>query len=621
MCGIAGVISLKDNNITSNLNSNELGNMLTRIRDRGPDGMGIDVGGDYAIGNVRLRIVGHDQGKQPVKEGKNLFVFNGEVYNYKHLSTKYNLNNIHSDTYLLFQLLVKQSVSVLSEINGMFAFCYIDENSIYLGRDRFGKKPLFYTISNDNLYFASEMKAFLSIIDFKMELSKTYMALETEIGENTIFKNIFQIPAGGYLKIDRKSKEISKINYFNITPQDHTNKTEKQLIEELRYLVTDAVNLRTDTDKPYAVYVSGGIDSSIVALLSKPKYIFSFIPNSTIVSNEDIYADILASKMKQSPLIKVTNDNNEFLKNFIDFVYMNEGPTTTLGALAQYCLSREVKKYDIKLALSGIGADEFMNGYVRHAVATTPVDLFKGSLFKSYKPLIDKSEALNSDISPELIYSNLLNRSNYINPALHNLVSSFFTTYKNSLTAISMADAHFTLPPLLRNDDYLNMGFSIESRSPFMDYRIIEFSLGLPQHLKINIDKKYNKINTKYLLRKAFKDILPKEIYNRNDKIGFTSNVSDLIRSNMRFVFNISYELLQSVYPNHPFLTLLKNQLKQYDRWDYQICQIAVTYLLFMKQFSKDEVYDYFMLRSKTINPTFANIGLSKNIQGKSIRL
>lgn len=599
MCGIAGIIPLKEIKESNRSHKTELESMLLRIKDRGPDGLGIDTTNDYAIGNVRLSIVGHEQGRQPIKEGAESFIFNGEIYNFKYLSEKYNIKNIVSDTYLLFKLLQKKSIKLLPELNGMFAFCFVTKDSIYLARDRFGKKPLFYMLKNNNLYFASEMKSFYDLTTFNIKLSGIYYSLETEIGENTIFEGIFQLEPGSYIEIDRKTKKITKRKYYSHTFQNHENKNEKQLTEELRYLVTDAINIRADTDKPYAVNASGGIDSSIIAALSKPKYLFSFIPKNNLISDEERYVEILASKMPGTELVKVKNQPDEFLNNFIDMVYMNEGPTTTLGSLAQLYLAREAKMHSIKITFSGIGADEFFNGYVRHAIATLPAEYFNKSLFNEYKTLILKGGVSASDISPKTIYGNILNRSNHKNNKLDKILLGLFGKFKSPLTAIGLADGELTLPPLLRTDDYINMGFGIEGRSPFMDYRLVEFALGLPEKHKIHINPKSHEIYTKYLLRKAFKDILPQQIYRRKDKIGFTSNVTDLLRGDMKFVFNTSLEVLQSAFPHLHYLSQSNDLLGNFSRWDYQICQLAITYLLFTKRYSKEEVYNFYKMHQE----------------------
>lgn len=599
MCGIAGIISLKKGQSLDGACKGKLEHMLTRIRERGPDGLGKGTEDDYTIGNVRLKIVGHDQGRQPIKEDGYCFVFNGEIYNYEELLKGIGISNVYSDTLAAYQLLRASSIDILAAFNGMFSFCYVTPEEIYLARDRFGKKPLFYTIHDDMLYFASEMKAFLDIIDFNIVLSENYMSLETEIAEKTIFDNIFQLEAGCYLKIDRKTKRIMKKRYYTSAPQVKDGRSEKQLIEELRFLVTDAIKLRVDTDKEFAVYASGGIDSSIIALVSQPKYIFSFLPNSKLVSSEDRYVDALASEMKQTQLIKVSSNQDDFLEHFIDMVYINEGPSTTLGAFAQYFLAREAKNHSVKITLSGIGADEFFNGYIRHAIATVPHSRFNAALFNAYEALIKKSEAVGGAIPPEIVYGNLLNRNNTENKMLRLELKKFFIQHTSPLTAISVADSHFTLPALLHTDDYLNMAFGIESRSPFMDYRLVEFALALPEKYKIHINTKTNEIYTKYLLREAFKDILPKKIYNRKDKIGLTSNIAELLREKMRYVFIASQKLLQTTFPNHSYFSARNDSLGQYSRWEYQICQLAITYLLFTRRYSKKEVYEYFISQAK----------------------
>lgn len=601
MCGIAGIISLSERKSLSNtVNKQQIHGMLSRINKRGPDESGIVLCEDYTIGNVRLKIVGGDQGKQPMGNDDHCLVFNGEIYNYKSLLKQIDETEIVSDTATLFLYLTKFSMDSLPLLNGIFAFCYVTSDEIYLVRDRFGEKPLFYTIHDNKLYFSSEMKSFLNIIDFNLDVSETYMSLETEIADKTIFKNIFQVKAGNYIKINRKTKSMITVKYYNPEPKQQINKTEKNLLEELRYLVEDAIILRKDPNMTLATYCSGGIDSSIIAKVLKPDYIFSYIPNSKLVIDEQSYVDILGASIKNSKLIKVRSNNDNFLKEFIDMIYVNDGPTTTFGAYAQYVTAKEANKYAIRIAYTGMGADEFFNGYVRHAIATVPSDYFKQPLFASYSPLIKRSGLLQSDQSPAIAYSNMIYRNNQISFDAKNLLSNYFLKYSTSLSAISMTDSSFILPPLLHIDDHINMSFSIESRGPYMDYRVIEFALGIPDDLKININKKTNQVFTKYLLRKAFKDMLPNEIYSRKDKMGLISNVPDLLRGEMNYIFSVSYNILKSAFPYHPYLTTFNDLSGQFSRWEYQICQLAITYLLFTKMYTKEEVTAYYRKHSSS---------------------
>lgn len=593
MCGIAGVLSLK-NDLLQEESVSSVKRMLSNIRHRGPDEEGIASDKDYIIGNARLNIVGGNYGKQPVHNLSSILVYNGEIYNYALLAKTNGITNKGSDTLALSELLSSRSIDILTELNGMFAFCYVTKKSIFLIRDRLGIKPLFYTFLNDSLYFASEMKAFLDIIDFKIHISDTFASLETETDGKTIFENIYQVEPGTYLKIDRDSKKIQKIRYYSL-PRSIKSRAEKSLKEELRYLITDAVQLRIDTKKSLAAYVSGGIDSSIIALLSKPDYLFTYLPNSSLSVDEEKYADLLSAYLPESQLIKIKAKQENFLKNFIHMVFINEGPTTTFASYSQFVLSQEVKKTNVRIALSGIGADEFYNGYIRHAIAILESKFYTDTVFHTYDILLQKSGALHFVSLPKKeIYMNLLSRSTPLDEKARSNFLRLTDSYPSLLAAISATDSQYTLPPLLHIDDHINMAFHIESRSPFLDYRVVEFGMSLPEHYKIHSNHTTNSVQTKYLLREAFKDILPSKIYNRKEKIGFTSNVADLLRINMKFLVDISINILQSAFPDNRYFYRYNDSLGKFSRWEYQIVQLAITYLLFTKRNSEKDVYRYF---------------------------
>lgn len=589
MCGIAGIINLKFDDVDLK-QRNRVEIMLDQMRHRGPDEIGMITKDQYSIGATRLKIVGGDMGKQPLLTGSNSLVFNGEIYNYKSLAKDYLNNNfdLSSDSNILFQILSKYGMDKLSYLNGMFSFCYIDKENIYLVRDRFGKKPLYYTIKNNQLFFASEAKAFIGLVDFKLQLPKFYNYLETPLDGETIFKDIYEVKSSTYLVIDRKNMTLSTHQYCSMFNIQEERGSEKKLKEKLRWLIEDSIKLRTETHLPCGVFVSGGIDSSILALLVKPQFLLTHLPKTSSIESEDLYADIIASKLPTSTYLKITSLKEDFLKQLIQTVYLNGGPTTTLAAPSQYSLSLALSNEDVRLAFSGIGIDEFFNGYVRHAISLIPREYFGNQIFDNYHGLINKIGKSSQKWS---VYANLLNRSFKNNTEFTELIKKVFNKtecYSNS-SIVSICDAFFTLPPLLHTDDHLNMAFGIESRAPFLDYRLVNFALGLPANMKTKIDKK-GKVYLKYLLRETFKDILPREIYSRKDKIGFSSNANDLLRNDFSFLVSNSKSILEKYLPE---IDLIKNQddsFQPYARWEYQVVQIAITYLLYCRKYSPKDV-------------------------------
>lgn len=604
MCGIAGIIDLNKNNSIEK-ETCTLDSMLERIRHRGPDEKGIFHQKDCMLGNVRLKIIGNSYGKQPLVKDAHGLVFNGEIYNYEDLAKtidgiQNNISIFKSDTAVLFHYLNEHSLTAINKLNGMFAFCYVDKNAIYLVRDRFGQKPLFYVWKDNRIYFSSEMKAFITIVDFTLELSPMYASLETEISPNTIFKDIYQIEPGSYLKIDRKTKSVSTTYYYDLTniPQKKVYKSRKKLQEHIRWLIKDAVAIRSKIDIDHSIYVSGGIDSSLISLLSPPGgLLFTYLPNHNKIPNEDKYVDMLKQQIAQAQIIKVEEEYDNFLSNFISMIYYNEGPTTTLAAYSQYLLAKTVQDYDIRVSLSGLGADEFLNGYVRHAIAYLPKSYYDRELFAPYKELITKGHNSHSNL-PHTIFENLLNRHHLPNSMLSTIVNHIFKNSESVLAAMSICESMLTLPPLLHTDDHINMAFGIESRSPFMDYRLIELALQLPEHYKIYSNGQSG-IITKYLLREAFKDILPYEIYSRKDKVGFTSNINGILRETMKDTFIQALELLQKEFPSNSYYFPHNHSLHEFSRWEYQILQLAITYLLFSKHYTINEAHDYFLQNYK----------------------
>ena len=592
MCGISGQISLKkDKNVSEKI----VRDMLNIIGHRGPDESGIYKFRDAAIGNTRLVVTGRKTGKQPfIKNNKGL-AFNGEIYNYKNLTSK----GADSDTEVLFELLEKNGMNCLPKLNGVFSFSYVSDDYIYLVRDRFGERPLYYTIVNGQLFFASEIKAFRDFISFALKLPPEYSALETAIHQNTIFKDIYQVEAGTYLKIERSSGVIQSHRYFEYLPK-HSERNEKDQVQDLKSLVSDAINLRSPEDLPYGIYISGGLDSSIIAMLSKPSALFTYVPESEFTPSEEKYADIVAAEKPGSIYKKKTVSSTGMLLEIIQAIYANDGPTTTLAAYSQYILAKEASDQGLRVMLGGLGADEFFNGYIRHAVGALPESSLSRSTQIQYRTLINKAKINGEEASSiSVAYARLLNRSVSESEWLQEEVASVFEMYQDPLVAMSMCDALFTLPPLMSTDDRLNMAFGIESRNPLLDYRVVEFALSMSFNQKIRPNK--NGAILKHALKEAFKDDLPREIYNRSDKVGFSSSVIDLLETRWNSFAQNCIKILRDRYPDEPYFFMDQNVSVKYNRWSYQMIQLAITHLLFCEKIDPLDIYTVIARKAKLL--------------------
>ncbi len=587
MCGIAGVINIRIDSahLEYTSTSTRVLSMLKSIRHRGPDEIGVDSFPDACIGNVRLKIVGEKAGKQPVMKHGCGLVFNGEIYNYQTLAEEYCPDST-SDTEVLFAALSKDGPKVLNLLNGVFSFCFIDEEAIYLGRDRFGEKPLYYTINNDEMLFASELKAFIPFIGYVLQLPGLYAALETPIREETVFKNVFQVDPGSYIRIDRKSKKRTTHRYYSYTITPFTG-TLKEQIQEVRRLALDAIALRIPSNLPYGAYISGGIDSSVVALTAKPSVLLTYLPGDTNVASEEHYADMVAAALPDSTYIKITPPKRDILLDVIRVIYCNDGPTTTLAAYSQYVSSEVAHNQGLRVMLSGMGVDEFFSGYVRQAIGYLPPDLLSEKLRTDFQGLVAHGTA-GAPTDKAAIYAHLVNRSGAANATLEANIRAIFAEAHDPVAAMNLVDMFYSLPPLMTMDDHISMAFGVENRSPFLDHRLVELALSLPAASKIH--GKQEELSLKYVFKEAFKDILPPEIFNRKDKVGFFSHLNMLLRGEWRPLVERSITLLQEAYPDESYYEARLDPLGKFGRHDYQIFQLAITHLLFCEKLSPEAV-------------------------------
>jgi asparagine synthase (glutamine-hydrolysing) len=560
MCGIAGFY--RDFNKEQSVST--LQHMLTRIKHRGPDQSGVYVSEKVGLGSVRLSIIDLSSGTMPIsnQDDSLWIVFNGEIYNYielrEELVQKNHTFKTHSDTEVILHLYEEYGPECLNKLNGQFAIAIWDKHKeeLFLARDRVGIRPLFYTKTDNAFVFASEIKSFLEYPEIKLKFSSKalseYVTFWTALSPNTVFEDVFEVPPGTYMIIN--SQGISKTTYWElpiVKPGEYKYSNVEDAAKAFDNIFLDSIKLRLRADVPVAAYLSGGIDSSVTTSFIKkvsPENLRTFSIGFTEKDfDESSYQNIAASYFNTEHS-SVTCNEKDISNHFKDVVWFTEAPLLRTAPTPMSLLSKSVKDQNIKVVITGEGADELLGGYnifketkIKHFWAKDPTSKYRPLLLKKlypYLPQISKSSSnmlkmffgykLSETQSP--IYSHLLRWNN--TSRIKNYFSENIKDNIKDYTPIEDLEKH--LESKLSGYDYLTkaqwleinlfmsgyllssqgdrmgMANSIEGRYPFLDHRVIEFCMSLHPDLKLN------GLNEKYLLKKMMKDRLPEEILNRS---------------------------------------------------------------------------------------------------------
>ena len=556
MCGIAGIINFTNEPVEINL----LQGMMNKIVHRGPDDEGIYIDKNFGLGHVRLSIQDLSKaGHQPMFSNckRYCIIFNGEIYNFlelkKELEGKYRFKT-RTDTEVILAAYQEWGESCLNRFNGDWAFVIYDNetNEFFCARDRFGIKPFYYYKNDNQLVFASEIKAIVPLLkEVAPNNSVIYEYLvynRTDQTDKTFFKNIYKLKHGHYLKINNNHVYIRE--WYSLQDKLHPIKFS---IEQYREELRNAIRLRLRSDVPVGVSLSGGLDSSAIAsivfndLNQKDISTFSAVYGKNEWADEsnfiDEYRDQLSNMHFTSP------SGSTFFKDFEHFIYAQCEPVASVGPYAQYKVM-ELAKGKVVVTLDGQGADEQLAGY----------HYFFGGYFKE---LIRKFKFTRLTI--EMWHYILKHQSMYafkylafyflplhfknkignnifgnINPDFENMWKKESTIGNNLYDPLTLNESllqHFEykLEHLLKWDDLNAMNFSIESRVPFLDHHLVEKTLSLSPEFVIH------KGFTKYILRESVKDIIPNKIYNRLDKKGFSTPSAKWFRSKYfkEFIFDM----------------------------------------------------------------------------------
>ena len=560
MCGIVAIINKDKKNIESDL----LAKMASTIHHRGPDEDGIMVDGPVGFFHKRLSIIDISSGQQPMTFDNCTIVFNGEIYNYielrKELKKKGHQFQTSSDTEVILHMYSEYGSEFVNLLNGMFAFIIYDKNKneIFIARDHFGIKPLYWYRDENLMAFASEIKALLVHPEIKAVADTDnlyeYLTFQFITGEGTMFQNIFKVLPGHFICVDLNSYNFTSVKYWEPNFKIDQFHTEEYFIAELEKILEETVSQQLRSDVPVGTYLSGGIDSSFVTimaskLLGKPIKSFSGAFKEGPEFDELQYARI-AAKKANAELLEIFPTEQEFIDLLPKLIYHLDEPVAGPGVFPQFIVSRLASKH-VKVILGGQGGDEIFGGYTRYIIAYLEQAL-KGAIFEtneeeehivSLESILPNLPALKQYIpmmkafwkeSPfeamDRRYFQLINRMgatrkffqpDFINECQSETIFNKFSGYFNNpdtksyFNKMTHFDMYGSLPGLLQVEDRVSMSVSIESRVPLLDRRIVDLVSTMPAGMKFKGGE------MKYLLKKTIKNIMPVEIMNRKDKMGF----------------------------------------------------------------------------------------------------
>jgi asparagine synthase (glutamine-hydrolysing) len=558
MCGIGGAISL-DQRPVPQLGA-VLETMNSLLAHRGPDGEGTwshpaDVVG---FAHRRLAIIDLVTGQQPMTDGAGSWItYNGEIYNYVELRSLLGESGFttSSDTEVILRGYRQWDEAVLERLRGMFAFALWDEDAgvLLCARDRFGVKPLYYTVADGILYFASEAKAllpFVPAIETDLEGFKDYLSFQFCLAGKTLFKGINELLPGHLLRVRNGAVEVRRYWEVYFEPDfDHTPRYYERRVEEL---LRDSVRLHLRSDVPVGAYLSGGLDSSIVASLAASQHespLAGFTGRFALPGyDESPFARDLAAE-RGFELHEVEITEADFVDRMEDVVYHLDFPVAGPGSFPQYIVSELASRHR-KVVLGGQGGDEVFGGYVRYLIAYFE-RCIKGAIegtmhsgnfvvtyesiipnlgiLREYRPLLQEfwRDGLFDDLDSR--YFRLINRArdvgDEINWGLLGPYSPFETfkaifhgdnvrkeAYFDSMTHF---DFKTLLPALLQVEDRVSMAHGLESRVPLLDHPVVELAATMPA------DVKFKDGHLKHVLKTTFGQVLPASIRGRRDKMGF----------------------------------------------------------------------------------------------------
>jgi len=581
MCGIVGIYRPE-----GQIDKERMASACRLIRHRGPDASNVFLDGAVALGHQRLKIIDlSDSANQPMTDADEqvVLVFNGEIYNYRELR-KQLLDLGHEfrtngDTEVLLHMYLQYGKQCLTYLRGMFAFAVWDKRRrvLLLARDRLGIKPLYYRANGGGLCFGSEIKALLALDDHPVRINAQsfhdYLTFRYTISPNTMFRGIEKLPPGHSLEFSDTGIKIDR--YWSLDFEKKQSMGDEDWIRAFRERFTETVAYHMVSDVPVGILLSGGLDSSVVAAVAQSQLTqkiktFSVAFNDGGIFDERPYARLMAKHLGTDHH-DIGMTAQDFIATLPQFIWHMDEPMADPAALPLYAVS-QLSRQHVKVVLSGEGSDELLGGYAFWSQ-------FKGyNRLKLFKRLpAPLREAVFGTLNRTVFHSERLDK--YLKMSRHPLsrygalVPSFqdcvfteeekWNLYGESFRACALKDSvdkvraayeeaekfefldqmlfvsmtQWLPEDLLLKADKMTMAHSLELRVPFLDHVLVDFAARIPGHLKVR--KQGAGYSVKYILKKAFADMLPQEIVER-EKLGFPVPYAKWFAAEMR-------EMLQDV--------------------------------------------------------------------------
>lgn len=563
MCGIAGVMKFGRE---ARAESGAVRQMCAAMTHRGPDDEGVYTDGPASIGMRRLSIIDVAGGHQPIsnENGTVWIVFNGEIYNHaelrKRLEPLGHRYRTNSDTETIVHLYETYGRECVQHLRGMFAFAIWDreKGALFIARDRLGIKPLYYCLNSDSFVFGSEIKVILAHSgtrpDFRFPALPEYLAFGYLSGEETFYNGIRKLMPGHWIEVNQ-SGEVTTKQYWNLDvsstgPARH----ESYYVEAYREMLEQAISSHLMSDVPLGVFLSGGVDSSVVAALMT-KIRKSPVETFSVGYTEAAYSELPYARTVARHLNSVHHEvvvsEQEFFDALPGLIWHEDEPVVWPSSISLYFVARLARER-VKVVLTGEGSDETLAGYTRYAFTLQNLAFDKiyrrvtpGFARKVLRDLIQKSKLLGATLRRKLAHTFLgLDAASWSSFYFDNFFSAFseaeqtrlltdealqrlppgssyehvLSCWKESkgelLQRLLYTDIKTYLVELLMKQDNMSMAASIESRVPFLDHELVEFATRIPREVQLK------GLAGKHILKKATEDLLPHSILYR-PKLGF----------------------------------------------------------------------------------------------------
>tara|TARA_B100000965_G_scaffold400609_1_gene422837 strand:+ start:1334 stop:3100 length:1767 start_codon:yes stop_codon:yes gene_type:complete len=581
MCGICGELKFKEYSFSEE----KLTTLIGSISNRGRDSNGIFRNDDIFLGHHRLSIIDtSNKSDQPMKVGNYIIIFNGIIYNYidlrKTLIKKGHVFNSSGDTEVILKMFIEYGNNCVNHLDGVFSFCIYDttKKNIFLARDRFGIKPLYYSINEKHIVFSSSVKG---IINYKNNKQINPIALNYQFtlhsvvpAPHTIISGINKLEPGCTMTISKSGKKYIN-RYFDIEKIEISDLSDIEIIEKSKFLLNKAIKKRLEVaDVPVGILLSGGLDSSLITAISKKykekisTYSIGFNSVNEEIGNEFYYSDIVSKHFKTEHS-KYNISNDELYEKLDSVIEDMSEPMFSQDSSAFYLLAQKVSQSK-KVVLSGQGADEVFGGYfwyekIMNEKNLTDIELiskfYLDRNFKSYKNAINEN----------YVHDNFV--VNDIKDRCQNMSSNLTTLDKVFRLEMSM----FIIDDPVKRIDNMTMSHALEARVPFLDRDLVEFMLSVKASNKINKAPKYylKKISEEYLNNDiVYRDkfyfpvpplkILKDKFYNYCKEILTSENAQDRGLYNREYINKLIKE------PNNNFTNINGNELWHFtllERW------------------------------------------------------